>query len=322
MPDNETPSKPEPQQRARTRPRGRNLADFSDLSAAEDKLRKAVAQGEIFYAGFSRPDKDGATNDNRLRADFVRFLALGGDAQTPVHEKGVQLYGGYITGELDLQGGKVRCPLALRDCWFDTKPYLREARLRRLSLSGSRLPGLDAVGAKFTGDLYMSNVLAEGRVWLQGAEIVGTLDCHGGSFNNRTENGQGEALNCVSAKIKDDVFLNQGFTAEGQLSLLGAEIGGQLSCSGGSFKNRTKDGQGQALNCQSAKIKESVFLNQDFTAEGQVQGFTAEGTGFAAGRGDRRPRLPVTAAVLKTARRMARARPSTARVPKSRTPCF
>jgi hypothetical protein len=34
--------------------------------------------------------------ENRVRADFLRFLMLGGDKDAPIHEKGVQLQGAWM----------------------------------------------------------------------------------------------------------------------------------------------------------------------------------------------------------------------------------
>src|SRR5262249_55400059 len=66
------------------------------------------------------------------------------------------------------------------------------------------------------------------------------------------------------------VTFHRGFRAAGQVSLLGAEIHGELSCTGGKFLNRTDTGDGFALVAQGAKIEGSIFLNDNFLAEGRV----------------------------------------------------
>jgi hypothetical protein len=69
------------------------------------------------------------------------------------------------------------------------------------------------------------------------------------------------------ANVRRNVFLNDGFAAEGEVRLLGAQIGGTLDCSGGTFKNPGKE----ALSADGANVKGSVFLRDGFSAEGEVR---------------------------------------------------
>lgn len=79
---------------------GRSLADFAPLLPAEEKLRAACARGEPCKLGDTVPDK--ASEANRVRAEFVRFLLLGEDEETPVHESGVHLEGAWFEEALKL----------------------------------------------------------------------------------------------------------------------------------------------------------------------------------------------------------------------------
>lgn len=74
---------------------GRSLGDFAPLSSAETVLLDAARRGVDAVIATDRPSAE--TDANRVRADFVRFLALGGVADAPVHEHGVQLIGGWLT---------------------------------------------------------------------------------------------------------------------------------------------------------------------------------------------------------------------------------
>src|SRR3546814_2225401 len=56
------------------------------------------------------------TKTNRVRAAFVRFLALGGDEQAPVHENGVELQGAWLVGSLNLATTKTPYALYLNYC--------------------------------------------------------------------------------------------------------------------------------------------------------------------------------------------------------------
>ena len=69
------------------------------------------------------------------------------------------------------------------------------------------------------------------------------------------------------ANVSGDVSLNNGFNAGGEVRLLGAQIGTNLDCSGGAFKNPRKD----ALSADRADVKGNVFLSDGFCAEGEVR---------------------------------------------------
>jgi sRNA-binding regulator protein Hfq len=69
-------------------------------------------------------------------------------------------------------------------------------------------------------------------------------------------------VDAKNADVKGKVLLRNGFAAEGQVSLLGACIGSDLDCDGGSFKNSG----GIALDVESADIKGSVLLRNGFFA--------------------------------------------------------
>ena len=74
------------------------------------------------------------------------------------------------------------------------------------------------------------------------------------------------ALNADGLKVEGDVFLTGGFKAEGEVRLLGATIGGNLECDGGTFTNP----EGRARSADGLKVEGSVFLRDGFKAEGEV----------------------------------------------------
>ena len=73
---------------------GRSLHNFGVLYPGEEALFKAAKTGNDCPLGEQVPDN--CSQDNFVRASFVRFLALGGDSNHPVHEKGIQLKGAWI----------------------------------------------------------------------------------------------------------------------------------------------------------------------------------------------------------------------------------
>src|SRR3546814_2310360 len=76
---------------------GRSLSDFGTLWPAEDALLECSRIGAPTVISETRPEAE--TKTNRVRAAFVRFLALGGDEQAPVHENGVELQGAWRSEE-------------------------------------------------------------------------------------------------------------------------------------------------------------------------------------------------------------------------------
>jgi hypothetical protein len=76
-----------------------------------------------------------------------------------------------------------------------------------------------------------------------------------------------QSLTADGANVKGGVFLRDGFSAEGEARLLGAQIGGDLDCNGGTFKNPAKN----ALHADGANVKGDVGLGDGFSAEGEVR---------------------------------------------------
>jgi hypothetical protein len=69
-----------------------------------------------------------------------------------------------------------------------------------------------------------------------------------------------------SMRIKGSILL-RNFSAEGEVRLYGASVGGNLDCGHGSFKNAN----GVALTVEGAKIEGAVLLRNGFSAEGEVR---------------------------------------------------
>lgn len=59
-------------------------------------------------------------------------------------------------------------------------------------------------------------------------------------------------------KVSGGVFLDEGFTATGQVRLLGASIGGVLYCDGGTFTNS----KGIVISADGMKVAGSIFLRK------------------------------------------------------------
>lgn len=156
----------------------------------------------------------------------------------------VHLRNATITGDLQCQGGT-----------FD-------------NLGGKAMAadGLDCKGNVF----LRYGFSAKGVVRLLGAKIGGNLECTRGTFENpegKDENSERVALYADGLDCKGAVFLRQGFSAIGEVRLIGATIDGDLDCTGGTFENP----EGYALCVNRLKCKGNLFFAERFSADGSVQ---------------------------------------------------
>ncbi len=264
------------------RPKGRALTDFENLSDAEKKLIDCAVRGEICELGNTVPEAP--TPKNLIRPELIRFLALGGDDEAPVHEKGVLLRGAWIgaaTGEdpcgLDLGGARLTSRLGLISCNFPSRLTFQDAHATSLSLKGSVFHSLFADRLHVDGGLFLRSVHAKGPVILSGAEIGGNLDCSGGRFEGGpSRNKDRVALACDGAKIGGSVFLDEylhqttklrcPFHAIGEVRLRGVTVGSDLYCIGAVFHNQS----GAALICEGARIGGGLFFREGVSAKGRI----------------------------------------------------
>lgn len=143
--------------------------------------------------------------------------------------------------------------------------------------------------ARVRGSVFLANGFrAEAQVRLDGAQIGGNLQCDSGNFSGAVEEtprgarARGTALQMGGATVEGGVFLRNGFHADGEVCLLGAQIGGSLDCAGGTFRGSIDVLPGDerrevtALDAGGTKIGDSVYLRDGFRAEGEVRLLGAE----------------------------------------------
>jgi hypothetical protein len=130
---------------------------------------------------------------------------------------------------------------------------------RGLRIAGAWIDrgALNLEGAELRGDLMLVQCRFDQAPILLGAA------CASISLNGAVLPGlKGDRLRCSGG-----LFMLNGFTATGEVRLLGARIGGDLDCDGA-----TLDGGGRdALNADGVQVTGSVFLNGGFTATGTVR---------------------------------------------------
>ncbi len=248
----------------------RKLADFDELTKAEQQVLDELDTGEFIRLGDGKVPPEDAGPERQLRARFVRWLALGGDDAPRLHEKGLQVAGALITSDgpagaetpgLDLEGCEIARDLVFFYCRFADPPLLRSAQLQGLFLDGSILPGLNAEGLETRGDVSLSGAEVAGEVRLLGGRIGGDLVCEGAKITS----GGGTALIADGAKITGSLFLI-GVEVTGEVRLVGARIGGDLDCEGA----KITAADGKALNAHGAKVTGNFFLREDAKIDGEL----------------------------------------------------
>lgn len=209
----------------------RKFEDFGELWPAEEKILAEIDSGEpiVLHNGLP-PDVPG---DYDVRAEFIRYLVLGGCDACGLHEKGLRIVGARIIGVLDVEGGDLPRDLALFACRFESELIFRSTKLQNLFLNGSLLPhGLNADGLEAKGSVFLQAVEAFGEVRLLGAKLGGNLTCVGAKFNAaKDKDGRqtGYAFAADRLEARGDFSLIR-VEADGGVNLNGAKVGGYLSC--------------------------------------------------------------------------------------------
>lgn len=169
------------------------------------------------------------------------------------HSSGpVRLLGARIGGNLECDGGTFE------------NPWRRDDDESGVALA--------ADGAIVDGAVFLRNGFrAMGEVRLIGVQIGGVLDCGGGWFQSRRVDQSGEAgmsLNADGVRVMGAVSFCAGFRADGEVTIAGAQVGGDLVCIGSMFSNSAS---GVALAADRIFVGGSVVLGSRFVPDGGIR---------------------------------------------------
>ncbi len=175
------------------------------------------------------------------RAFWAKHIQVSGD---------LFLIDSYVNGEANLSGAKIEGNI---DC--SRGVFINPAPAK--SSSQNEIYALDIRLAKVDGKVCFNSFRVAGHVYALEMKIDGDLDCTGGSIVNET--GNYHAISIDRSSIGGDVLLCQGFSATGQVRLIGTTIAGDLDCSGGEF-NHSSGKDYNALYAPRAKVEGCVYL--------------------------------------------------------------
>lgn len=254
-----------------------------DISEENIELFKSVFSGEEFFA-----------NGNEISAEVIKRLLTIPELKTQITHKGIIIKNTIINNELDLYGLKTDFPiyfentifngninlslskiesLIMIQCTINDSIYLTEAEINgQLNFKGSAIKGVKyaicAHNTIVTGHVYFCNIdkgknfSCEGKLDLEDIKINGSLHFSNAflkAHNSDKEENKDTALTFSSAKIAGNVWMDEKFIAEGEVKFIGANIGGDLKCSGGKFINP----KGRAINADISEVNGNVFFDKD-----------------------------------------------------------
>lgn len=264
-----TPKKTTPRKRKPAAPKaltlkGSKLEDFLPLLPAEEKLRECAAAGEeCVVDDFDGKRPEVATRLNTVRAEFLRYMILGGCEKSPVSGTGISLLGAFIDcaeygDALDLKSAELPHNLSIRDSYLCGVLKLVGAVAQTIDLDGTQLEGLEANRLHTSGSVYLRNGFTSRKATrFMSAKIGSSLYCSDGHFLD-TE----KALICDRIETAGGIFLRGGFEAVGEVKLVGARVHRGLSCSEGKF--------GSGIELHSAVIMDSIKLDAGFICDGPI----------------------------------------------------
>jgi hypothetical protein len=216
-----------------------------DLSDAERRVWDAFPTGRPvdFGTGTAEDDDPGGGEgwgpDRQVRPEVLAALLCGAVEVEPGQVGEILLDRARVTGKLKLPGATVKHRLWLNQCSIAGGIDLSEATTRGLRLRGCRV----------------------GAVQLDRARINGVLSLRGAHLDGK----DGRALSADGLTVAEGMYCDQGFQADGEVSLLSASIG-ILSLKGAHLDGK----DGRALSADRLTVAESMFCDQGFQADGEV----------------------------------------------------
>lgn len=236
----------------------RNWADIEKLGGrdwltpAEIRLMDAVQRGDICALGDDIPEPGTPNPDQRVRAEVLRYLVLGGCPACQTTDQGVHITGAYITGDVDFDFGTAHGPLALDHCYVGRPMRAVQARFERFDLSDCHITGLNADGAHIAGDVFLLGLRSSAGISFAGAKIGGQLAADYCTLNAT----KGDAFSIHSARVDGGLYLTKA-RITGKTRLHEATIGVSFRARGATFTATKLD----ALVCRNMHVKGDVRLS-------------------------------------------------------------
>ena len=240
----------------------RQTCDFGGLSALEP--------------GFAQQNWKGRNISGSKLAEVARKASEAGAR--------VDIRGARIFGEIPLDHADIRTSVALLRCLIEGTLDLQFSSVKSLDLSESEIRppispagtrvAINAAPAMIEYDMRLQQMRTTGEMRFRGAKIGGALLAFGlsaesGSIPESEPSTfileEPWSVNLTDASIGEDVIFVEAHVAGG-MSVAGADVGGQLNCTGATLCASKPEGERAeekfALFAQRVNIDESVFLRR------------------------------------------------------------
>jgi hypothetical protein len=252
--------------------REEDLRDLRDLTETEQRVCEAFARGDELDLRTGDPERDDPADsadwgpERTVRAEVLAHLLLGG-AQTPAPGRvpALRLDGALIDGGLDLDYAEIARRITLKGCHVTGPITLNHARTRQLALRGCHLAGLGAASASIDGNVRLTGTQVTGLFRLDGAHIAGVLQLDGVRLH-APDGADRPVLTADRVRVDHHIWMRSGFTAEGEVVLRGAQVGGDLDLTGA----RLAHPGGIALSGSRMRVDGDVIGN-DLCVRGELR---------------------------------------------------
>ncbi len=240
------------------------LLTYADLeSEAERLLWDGIEFGLPVDCRVCDPKRDdpadgGSWDKHRtVRAELLIQLLTVERRPSGQRPRALRLYGARIEGRLDLEAATLGCPLVLNGCHFEAPLLLTEARAPSIRLVGSSIPSISGRQLETRGDLMLDGLTAK-TLDLEGARTGGVL-----SLRDANLRGKGKpAFDGDRLEVHQDMDC-RGFTADGEVRLIGAHVSGRLSFNGATLHH--------PLTAYGLEVERSMLCEEGFSAQGEVR---------------------------------------------------
>jgi len=156
---------------------------------------------------------------------------------------------------------------------WSTDREIRAELIRWLCVDGAAQEqvdpkGIRTFGARVVGKQDLSYVVVPFGLALQRCRLMEDAEFYSTELPKLDLQGTWvRSFNADRISVKGSIFLRDGFRAEGEVRLLGAQVSGNLDCGNSVFMNPS----GDALSADRVNVKGDVFLDDGFRAEGVVR---------------------------------------------------
>jgi hypothetical protein len=246
----------------------------------EVRLNGARIGGGLDFGGAALSNADGSALSAKGLAVAGNMAADRGFSATGT----VALWGAHIGGDVDISGAQVTNPEGMAFVGHqlvtggsliglgftaEGEVHLSGARIgASLMLGDARLTNPNGEVALLASlmtveqDVECIGLSAQGEVYFNGAHVRGLINLDGAHFSHDGE----KALSMDGMKVGFGVYCRDGFTTQGEMRMVGAEIR-ELNLDGATLSNPG----GAALAADGISVTRDVTCEQGFAATGEVR---------------------------------------------------